>query len=251
MVRSPIPTVARWRDNATAAHVAPLIAFIALRLLVDVVKVANPGLPWWRSAPEHWVYPLQTAVALALIAFWWRHYRFRPLGPSAWVWGIVGGTVGIAFWLLPNWLHLRCGWTVPWLGMVDRSTDGFDAGIFPHGSTAWWTTLLLRFARAAIAVPFVEEVFWTAFLWRYLAEPERDWTTVPFAVAKWRAWIGLCVGTMLIHMPIDWPASIPWRITVIVVATRTGSLGACVICHAVANLIMGLYAVTTGQKGFW
>jgi quinoprotein glucose dehydrogenase len=36
-----------------------------------------------------------------------------------------------------------------------------------------------------------------------------------------------------------------------VVASRTRSLGACSLAHAVANLLLGLYVLRTGQWGFW
>ena len=35
------------------------------------------------------------------------------------------------------------------------------------------------------------------------------------------------------------------------VAIRTKSLFACVICHAVANLLLGIYVTLTQQWGYW
>jgi hypothetical protein len=35
------------------------------------------------------------------------------------------------------------------------------------------------------------------------------------------------------------------------VAVRTKSLAACVVMHAVANLLLGVYVVSTKQWGFW
>src|SRR6187200_2451956 len=68
----------RYRHHATAAHIAPLAVFLLLTSLVPLVAVKNSALPWWRSAPEHWIYPVQTVVCGALLLFFRGQYTFRP-----------------------------------------------------------------------------------------------------------------------------------------------------------------------------
>ena len=56
---------------------------------------------------------------------------------------------------------------------------------------------------------------------------------------------------MLEHAPADWPAALLTGALFNLVALRTRSLSACVITHAVTNLLLGLYILRTGQLGFW
>jgi CAAX protease family protein len=244
-------TLAALRANRTAAHVVPLVAFLLFLLVPSSVRIAHPAQPWWRQAPEHWVYPLQTLIALLLVAWWWPRYRFRPLTAPRLLFGAFIGAVGIALWLLPGWLHNQFGWTLPALGIVSRAGPGFDPSIFPAGSTAWWSTVLLRFVRMAIAVPLVEEIAWRGFLWRYLADLDRPWWETPFGIPKMRALIGTSIFMMMSHHWVDWPAAFVWSLLAGVVAITTRSLGACVVCHAVSNLFLGLYVMATHQWGYW
>ena len=62
--------VSKLRDDRTLAHVVPMVLFMVVGgvlLLVtgsmESVFRKHEFLPWWRSSPEHWIYPLQTLVA--------------------------------------------------------------------------------------------------------------------------------------------------------------------------------------------
>ncbi len=246
-------TLTALRSNKAVAHVAPLFVFMGLMLLTSVpgLEWKHPDAPWWRRQPQQWVYPLQTLACLGMLAFWWRHYSFRPLGVKAWFWGVATGAVGIAFWILPSWWHTQTGQVIKWLGVVDRSEPGFDPGIFPDGSAAWWTSVVVRFLRMTVAVAFVEELFWRGFLWRYLASAGGNWERVPMGVKNLRV-IGLTsVLMMTAHQPSDYAVCLLWSLLVSLVAVRTRSLGACVIMHATSNFLLGLYIMMTRQWGLW
>ncbi|MFN0128025.1 MAG: CAAX prenyl protease-related protein [Verrucomicrobiales bacterium] len=246
-------TLAELRANKAAAYIAPLAVFMGLMLLSDLpgLEWKHSAAPWWRQQPQQWVYPLQTLVGLGLIAFWWRRYSFRPLGAKAWAWGVGGGVVGIALWILPAWWHVRTGQTISWLGVVDRSEPGFNPDIFTPGSAAWWTAVVLRFVRMTILVAIIEELFWRGFLWRYFATPDGRWEAVPIGVKHWRAIALTSVLMMVAHQPSDYAVCLVWSLMVSVVAIQTRSLGACVIMHAVSNFLLGLYIMTTKQWGLW
>ncbi len=241
------------RENKTAAHVAPLFVFLGLMLLPSLggLKWDHPAAPWWRQQPEQWVYPLQTLVVLGLVAFWWKQYVFRPLGGRAVALAAVAAVVGMTLWFTPSWIHAATGWENRWLGLADRSGPGFDPSIFEHGSGAWWTAVLLRFARMTVAVPFAEELLWRGFLWRYLASPDGRWEHAQVGDRSLRAWLGTSVAMTLAHAPVDWLACFIWALLAGLIAMRTRSLGACVLYHAFSNLILGLYVMTCRQWGFW
>jgi len=98
-------------------------------------------------------------------------------------------------------------------------------------------------------VPLIEEIFWRGFLQRYLVNEK--FTSVKFGTYTHLSFFGVAGAFMLVHSPSDWPAAIATGVLFGWVAVKTKSLLACVIAHAITNLGLGIYIVTTKQWGFW
>lgn len=247
--------LSRLRSSATAAYVLPLLLFTLMGSLPGTFRVENSELPWHIRAPEHWVYPLQTLLCAAVLVFFRRHYVFKP-------WRGLGlatllGIVGIAVWVAPAMLresliqhgHAAASWW-PWLGMAER-LKGFDPTI-AQDSPLWFSLVVgMRFARMALVVPFVEELFWRGFLMRYLLTEDGRFERVAFGTHRWKVFWIVTLAVMLIHNSEDYPGAFVWGSLMYFVAVRTRSLGACVFMHAVGNLALGLYVMKTQQWGFW
>jgi CAAX prenyl protease-like protein len=245
----------RFRESATAAHIAPLAVFMLLNAVPSLLRVENTELPWFQQAPEHWVYPMQTLLVGGLLLFFSRHYRLAPwrgLGLAS-----VMGAVGIVLWIAPAWAYQQLtasGYTLSdswaWLGLAERQ-EGFNPGIL----NAWpeWQAgaIGLRFVRMVVVVPLIEEIFWRGFLMRYLAAGESDWQKVAFGTHSWKVFWIVTVLVMVAHNSVDWLGAFIWGSLVYWVAVRTKSLAACVLMHAVGNLLLGLYVMQTRQWGFW
>ena len=82
----------------TKAYVAPFAVFMGFTLVwqfgVPLLEWDHPAAPWWRRAPEQWLYPVQAIVCFALV-FRWRKaidwdWRWKPAA-----WGILFGVLGI------------------------------------------------------------------------------------------------------------------------------------------------------------
>ncbi len=237
----------------TVAHVAPLVVFMLFLQLAQFLKVENSALPWYQSAPEHWVYPLQCVVVAAMLIWNRRHYVFAPWRGLGLALGLA--IVGIAVWVLPSRFAVEPGtWWQEWLGLVKR-TEGFDPSIFDAGAgghtSGWWLTVLLRFVRMVVIVPIVEELFWRGFLMRYVQAKGKPWQRVPFGQHTWRAFWMVTLFVALIHNTPDRPAAFVWGALVYMLAVRTRSLGACLVMHAFGNLLLGIYVILTRQWGFW
>lgn len=243
----------------TRAHVLPFAAFIgfsmALQLLIGpLIEWKHPSAPWWRQAPEQWLYPVQSLVVFALLLRFWKNYDFRWSGKGTLA-GIVCGIVGIAVWLLPTTLYDRLGLTtdpdgwMKWLGIAGRK-EGFDPGIFTS-PVAWWAAVILRFFRAMVVVALMEEIFWRGFLMRFLLKPDGDYWNQPFGKASWLSYGVVTAAFVFIHQPLDWPAAFIYGTITYALCVRSKSLGACVAMHATANFLMGLYAMAYGKYGLW
>lgn len=239
------------RKNKTAAYCGPFLAYMLFQPLIAIFKVDHPLQPWWIQCPELWIFPLQTVTALALLAYWWKQYEFRPLKSPHVIIAIIVGVVGIALWFVPWWLHVQTGIENKWLGMVSRDKDGFNPTILEGNALGYWASIGMRFVRSTLAVPFLEEIMMRGFIWRYLVNPDGDFYKVPFGI-----WHKVGVGGSILaftlghHIP-DLLGCLVYAILISFVALRTKSLGACVICHAVSNFIQGIIVLQTGQWGFW
>lgn len=240
------------------AHVVPFAVFMAFLLVLQLLQMAigwdHPDAPWWRRAPEHIIYPLQSITCLALL---W-HFRRRFAFNGSWKWAAVGagfGIVGIGFWLLPTTIH---GWLgvegnpdglLKWLGVAERR-DGFDPGVFDHPA-AWWATLIMRFTRAVLVVALVEELFWRGFMMRFVLDWEGDFWKQPFGRHSWKSYLIVTSLFVLAHAPVDYAGAMIYGSLAYLLCVWSKNLGACVVMHAVANLLMGVYAMQTGKYGLW
>lgn len=249
------------RNDKTYAHVVPLAVFMGLSFVF--MTIAESGLewkhdaaPWWRHWPEHWMYPIQTIICGGLLIFFWKHYDIK-WDKRVWF-GALMGVIGIAFWILPTHLFTELGFTEEnkvevgvWkhFGLAPR-TEGFNPGDLDNPLAVWVTTIF-RFLRAVVVVSLVEELFWRGFLMRFLLKMDGKYWKVPFGKPSWLTYGVVTACFVFIHMPVDYAGAVIFGSLMYFVAVKTKSLTACIVMHAVANLLMGIYALQFGKYGLW
>jgi CAAX prenyl protease-like protein len=216
--------------NDPAPFVAPFVVF-ALFLVAGQLTGADPLL----------VYPIQTVVCGWLLIGARASYPWKPFGWRAAAEGVLAGVLVLAIWVAPQAL----------LHLPPRIAGGFNPAPLLSGRPAWFypATIFLRFLRLAVVVPWLEEVFWRGFLLRRLVT--EDFQDVPFGTFTPRSFGIVCAGFMLEHAMADWPAALLAGAIYNIVAIRTRSLPACILAHAVTNLLLGFYVMRTQQWGFW
>jgi CAAX prenyl protease-like protein len=220
------------------AFCVPFFAFMVLLALPDGIQKLG-RTEFLFAEPKYWIFPLQTVVCGGLLAFYWRYYLIRwPKLAKDWALTLGIAVLVLAIWISPQELF----------GAAPR-LEGFDPNVFANGSPTYWGSLVLRFARLVIVVPLLEEIFWRGFLLRYLIR--EDFEKVAFGTYSLFSFAAVSLCFALAHWGPDfWPALITGALYNFL-AIRTKSLGACIIAHAVTNLILGLYIMQTGQWGFW
>ena len=219
------------------AYFGPFLTFLALIAFGEFLTKVFDGqaVGWALRKPAYWIYPLQTLVCGALLAGWWRHYALRP--PAQTLFTAFIAVLVFVLWVAPQeWFH------------APLRIEGFEPGYFGSGAP-YVANLAFRFTRLVVVVPLLEEIFWRGFLLRYVINP--DFTRVPIGAFSWLSFGLVSAGFCFEHAPQDWPAAVVAGMLYNVVAYRTRSLSACVLAHAVTNLLLGLYVLRTGQWGFW
>lgn len=232
-------------------YVLPFGIFMGWTLLLQLagplVAWDHPSAPWWRQAPEQIVYPLQTLTAGWFV---WRVRRRVSWNCSSHgiLLGAAAGIAGIAVWLLPA----ICTRYWPDCALADPTltSGGFDPAAVFSAQPAIMAAYAMRFLRAVVVVACVEELFWRGFLTRFLIDRDHP-QNVPIGAASLLSWLGTTLAFMFVHQPKDYPAAFLYGSLAYLLVVRTRSIGAAVVMHALANLILGLAAVIWGMPGLW
>ena len=223
------------RRRKSAAYVLPFVAFVALIALNAALRKIDNQL--WLTAPEYWLYPVQTILCGALLIWFRREYEFQRLRNA-------GFTIAVAAVVFVVWISPQT-----FLGFSSRTVGFNPLLLFNERSPFYWIELVLRFVRLVIIVPFVEEIFWRGFLLRFLIN--EDFQRVPIGAFSWFSFVVVTLGFALSHSPPDWPAALIAGALYNGVAYRTKSLSSCILAHAVTNMLLGVWIMKTGQWGFW
>ena len=218
-------------------YTAPFVVFLLLLLLCQTIADISKGnAHFFLADPKYWIFPLQTLVCSLLLVRYWRLYDLKmPIGTG---FTLCMATLVLMVWISPQEVF-----------GATRRFDGFDPTIFGRGTLPYYGNLALRFTRLVVLVPLIEEIFWRGFLLRYLIR--EDFENVPFGAFSWVSFLIVTAGFCIEHQPVDRPAALVAGALYNLIAYRTRSLSACVLAHAVTNLLLGIYILRTGQWGFW
>lgn len=245
-------------SRLTRAHVSPLAVFmgfgLVLQFAVSLIGWDHPAAPWWRRNPAHFIYPVQTLVVLGVLIHYWKNYDFRwSLKWSAAA--VVFGAAGIGFWLLPTTLYDY--WHIDgepggWLGMLGFKArlDGFNPNDFSNPG-GWWAAVVFRFLRAVVVVALAEEILWRGFMMRFVLDWGGNYWKQPFGRPSWLSYAVVTGLFVLAHTPDDYAGAFVYGSLTYVFCIWSRNLGACVVMHATANLLMCLYIMAFGKYGLW
>jgi CAAX prenyl protease-like protein len=220
-----------WREQYPSfGYVAP---FVTLLLLISIPK---------SLAYSYWEWPLQVLlVSLVCFLTWPAGVSLRP---NRWLASAAVGASVFCLWIAPELIAPEYRHSLLFSnGILGHVGSSLQPGTVKSGSILFWRT-----ARAATVVPVAEELFWRAWLMRWLIHrdfqkvplgsyaPAAFWITAIFFGAEHGPYwdVGLVTG-----MVYNW-----WMI-------RSKSLGDCVLMHAVTNLLLSIYVIAYAQWQYW
>jgi CAAX prenyl protease-like protein len=214
-----------------------MVAFLALTAGEDLLPKAN-------GRPDPLWYPLFYALKIALVAglAWLGRSAWRDLAPRPGVRTLaLAVALGVAIGI--GWVALE---RVPYPRFrLSGSRQAFDPYVLPIAGRAAF--LAVRLFGLVVLVPLVEELFWRSFLLRWVIDP--DFARVPIGRVTPLA-AGITSGLFAAAHP-EWLPALVTGLAWVWLLAATKSLSACVVSHAVANFVLGLYVLTTGDWRFW
>ena len=187
-------------------------------------------------------YPLRVILLAAVMWFFSR--QVIDLRTSHTLQTVILGVVVFVIWVAPDVLFPA--YREHWL--FQNSLFGKLNNTIPPEVVASPIVLWSRIIRAVVIVPILEELFWRAWLMRWLINPRfREvklgtygasafWITAALFASEHGAYwdVGLICG-----VAYNW-----WMI-------RTRSLGDCILAHAVTNGCLCGYVVATHRWQYW
>ena len=106
----------------------------------------------------------------------------------------------------------------------------------------------LRAFRAVIIVPIVEELFWRAWMMRWIVTP--DFLSIPLGTWSVRAFWIVALLFAAEHGSM-WDAGLFAGVLYNWWMVRTKSLGDLILVHAISNTCISIYVVIAGRWEYW
>jgi CAAX prenyl protease-like protein len=225
------PTSSTPDRNPSTRYVAPFaIFFLCLAVLPKLHLALNWQAPLW-----------VIVLAVACFLCWPRRL---PVWPKHWLASTGIGVAVFMLWIAPDVLipgyrqHALFSNTL--VGHLHSSLP--PAELHNHWLLAW------RTARAVLVVPVLEELFWRAWLMRWLINTHFEkvplGTYTPFAF-----WVTAVLFASE-HGPY-WDVGLLTGIVYNLWMIRTKSVADCILMHAVTNLALSGYVIATAQWQYW
>jgi CAAX prenyl protease-like protein len=180
-----------------------------------------------------WLYPAKVvAVAAALIYF---RKEYEELRPGFSLLAVVVGLVAIAIWIGIDSLYPKFG-----------SGAAFDPSAI-SSLTQRNMFLAFRVVGAVIVVPVMEELFWRAFLIRWLVK--EDFKSVSVGTFTGLSFVVTVALFGLEHN--EWLAGLICGALYNWLYYKRKDVFACVIAHAVSNAALAAWVLARGDWKFW
>lgn len=183
-------------------------------------------------------YPIRVLVVSALLMVLSR----KVISPrvSRPLISVLAGILVFAIWIGPDllWPAYRQHW------LFHNSLVGSARSSLPEDARTDYVFLLFRIAGTALLVPIVEELFWRGWLMRYLISPDFEKIRLG-AYSALSFWVTAVLFASE-HGPY-WEVGLLAGIGYNLLMLRTGSLGDCILAHAITNGCLAAYVIAAGQ----
>jgi len=218
-------------QNPSVPYVAPFLTFIAMLAIQKYLSFLGD-----------WEYALRVVIVAGAIWFFSRKkldFKVHHFAAS-----LAIGIATFVLWIAPDTIFP--GWRQHWL--FTNSIMGEVRVSLSAEQLSSPFLLVFRTISAALLVPIVEELFWRAWMLRWLVK--NDFETLPIGSADRQSFLIVAVLFAVEHGPY-WEVGLITGLVWNWWMTRTRSLGDLIFVHAVTNLVLSLYVIWTKKWQFW
>ena len=213
------------------SYVAPFVTYL---IVLGIGTYSSLGLGW--------TYPLGILAVLAVLVIFskgalsWR--LSQPLQ------SIVVGLLVFAIWVGPDlvWPGYREYW------VFANPVTGVARSSLSEALRTNYAFLFFRTAGSILVIPVIEELFWRAWLMRYLVSS--DFQNVGLGTfSGFSFWVTALLFASE-HGPywdVGLVAGIAYSLTMI----RTRKLADCILAHSITNACLALYVLDKNQWQYW
>ena len=227
-------------NSPTFTRVTPFVAFMGFIAIEEGLRyLLSHQVVNFDPTLLNWLYiPKAALTGLILLIFWKNYSEISARDLSSYRNCLLSVGSGVLVFFL--WINMD--WT---LGS-QNTPAGFNPDIFGSEGVRW-LMIAVRVTGAVIIVPIMEELFWRSFLLRYLIDT--NFTEV--AIGRYSLFSFLAVAILfgLEHHYVF--AGIMAGVIFNGIYYYTRSIVHCIISHAVANLCLAYYVLSTGYWQFW
>lgn len=228
---APTPLPAPLFRRAALVRCLPFLIYMAFLALAEL-------LAWfgWSAAELRWLYAVKIGAVVLALTCCWRQYgelkTFPLAAPAVWL-ALATGVIVLLLWISLG---------APW--MTIGAPGGFDP---TSNGRLDWALALVRIAGAALVVPVMEELFWRAFLMRWI-DADAFEAVLPSHISIKSVLITSVLFGFEHHL---WLAGIVAGLAYAMLYRRHGSLWSPIIAHAVTNAVLGGWVLATGSWSYW
>lgn len=218
----------RWPSLPYVLPMALFFAFLALQKYVSV----NPVIE----------YPIRVVLLAAVLVVFSR--QVIDLRSSHRLETAVLGVAVFVIWVGPDMVFpaYRQHW------LFQNAITGEISNPVPESVLLSPLVLWSRIIRAVVLVPIIEELFWRAWLMRWLISPRFE--KIPLGLFQPAAFWIVAVLFAAEHGPY-WDVGLVTGIIYNWWMVRTRSLGDCILAHAITNACLCGYVVATHRWEYW
>lgn len=162
---------------------------------------------------------------------------------SSFLFGLLGGLLVLALWVLPEFSDLYRTWCCWPLGKLPAAPT--EPVPYAPATCGWLLTLAKLIGSAFIIAP-AEELFFRFFLYRWLQN--RDFCAVPHTRFDLSAFLWMIFLFLLEH---DRPLAAAAAGAIYGLLYIRFGLLAAILAHVTTNLLLGLYVILFNAWAFW
>jgi CAAX prenyl protease-like protein len=186
--------------------------------------------------------PVRVLIMAAVCVFFWpADISFRPCHTLT---SLAGGIAVFCIWIAPDVLFP--GYRA--IPLFSNSIVGHPHSSIPAAELQSMWVLAWRTVRAIAIVPVIEELFWRAWLMRWLVNS--DFRKVPLGTYAPLAFWLTAILFACEHGPY-WDVGFVAGLIYNSWMVRTKSVADCILMHAVTNAALSAYVIATHQWQYW